>query len=73
MRAAEGWSGPPGRRQYLPVRVEERPDGTFVRPSHRRGSGSHLVASLHLADGLAVVPDEQSVVTAGEPVMLMEV
>jgi molybdopterin molybdotransferase len=55
------------------VRVEERPDGTFVRPSHRRGSGSHLVASLHLADGLAVVPDEQSVVTAGEPVMLMEV
>lgn len=73
VRAAEGWSGPPGRRQYLPVRVEERPDGTFVRPSHRRGSGSHLVASLHLADGLAVVPDEQSVVTAGEPVMLMEV
>jgi molybdopterin molybdotransferase len=72
VRAAVGWSSPAGRRQYLPVRLDEGPDGTWVRPSRRRGSGSHLVASLHLADALAVVPAERSVVEAGEPVTLME-
>ena len=72
-RAAVGWSTPPGRRQYLPVHIDEGPDGTLVRPSHRRGSGSHLIASLHLAEALAVVPAEQTEVTAGELVTLMEV
>ena len=51
---AEGWRSPPGRRQYTPVRIV---DGA-VSPTHRLGSGSHLVASLHLADGLAVVPED---------------
>ncbi|MFD0866440.1 molybdopterin molybdotransferase MoeA, partial [Tessaracoccus lubricantis] len=48
------WRKAPGRRQYIPVRIV---DGG-VAPSHARGSGSHLVASLHLADGIAVVPED---------------
>ncbi len=51
---AEGWRSPAGRRQFTPVKIV---DGA-VRPSHRLGSGSHLIASLHLADGLAVVPED---------------
>lgn len=60
--ALEGWRSPPGRRQYVPVRIT--PDG--VRRAHALGSGSHAIASLHLADGLAVVPAEVDAVMAGE-------
>jgi molybdopterin molybdotransferase len=59
---AEGWNGPGGRRQFVPVAVG--PGG--VTPVHRLGSGSHLVASLALAEGLAVVPEGQSSVSAGD-------
>jgi ketopantoate hydroxymethyltransferase len=62
-----------GHGTTLPVTLEETPDGTVARPSHRRGSGSHLIASLHLADALAIVPAEQNTVHAGEPVTVMEV
>ena len=48
----QSWSKPPGRRQYIPVTLV---DGG-VAPSHALGSRSHLIASLHLADGLAIVP-----------------
>ena len=48
-------------------------DGAVVRPTHVRGSGSHLIASLQLADALAIVPAEQTVVEAGERLELMEV
>lgn len=67
--ALEGWRAPTGRRQYVPVVTE--PDG--VRLSHRRGSGSHLIASLHLADAIAVVPAERHGVAAGDLVELMEI
>jgi len=67
--AAHGWASPSGRRQYLPV-ID---DGNQVRPSHVRGSGSHLIASLHLADALAIVPEEQTSVSAGERLELMKV
>lgn len=60
--ALAGWRSPPGRRQYVPVVVGT--DG--VRPSHARGSGSHLIGSLHLADALAVVPEDAEQVVAGE-------
>ncbi|NLE98581.1 MAG: molybdopterin molybdenumtransferase MoeA, partial [Propionibacterium sp.] len=62
--ALEGWGCPPGRRQYIPVVVE--PDG--VRPAHAKGSGSHLIASLVLADALAVVGADVDEVTAGDTV-----
>ncbi|MBK8447440.1 MAG: molybdopterin molybdotransferase MoeA [Micropruina sp.] len=71
--AAVGWNTPPGRRQYLPVQLDETAGGTLVRPSHRRGSGSHLVASLHLADALAVVGAEVEAVAAGDPITILEV
>lgn len=50
--AAEPWSGPAAKVQFMPV-VRE---GERVRPMHPLGSRSHLVASLPRADGLAVVP-----------------
>ena len=60
--AAEGWKTPPGRRQYIPVVLTA--DG--ARPAHRLGSGSHLVASLHLAEALAVVPADVEAVEPGD-------
>lgn len=60
--AADGWKTPPGRRQYIPVVLTD--DG--VRRSHRLGSGSHLVASLHLAEALAVVPEDVDAVAPGD-------
>ncbi|HJE51921.1 MAG TPA: molybdopterin molybdotransferase MoeA [Tessaracoccus flavescens] len=61
---AAGWSGPSGRRQFIPVVIG--PDG--VAPSHRLGSGSHLIASLAVADGFAVVPEEVTRVEVGDTV-----
>lgn len=62
--ALQGWKGPEGRRQFTPVRITA--DG--VMPVHTLGSGSHLVASLALADGLAVVPEEATSVAPGDAV-----
>ncbi len=62
--AAEAWRTPPNRRQYIPVEFT----GDGVRPVHAQGSGSHLVATLALADGLAVVPAEVDRVRAGDQV-----
>ncbi|MBK8462223.1 MAG: molybdopterin molybdotransferase MoeA [Nigerium sp.] len=62
IRAAEGWRTPPGRSQFMPVVLT---DGG-VRPAHHLGSGSHLIASLHLAEGLAVVPAEVECVEPGD-------
>ncbi|WP_243064499.1 gephyrin-like molybdotransferase Glp [Humibacter sp. RRB41] len=68
--AAVGWSSPAGRRQYIPVVVQ--PGNTFnairVRPSAAGGSGSHLVASLAAADGVAVVPERVVEVRPGDDV-----
>lgn len=69
IKAVEAWGSPPGRRQYAPVRLEapERPGEPFLaRPTHRLGSASHLVGSLHLAHALAVVPPEVTRVEAGQ-------
>ncbi|SDL10162.1 gephyrin-like molybdotransferase Glp [Tessaracoccus oleiagri] len=62
--ASWGWKSPAGRQQFIPVVVGE--DG--VVPAHEKGSGSHLIASLVLADGLAVVPAETTDVAAGDTV-----
>lgn len=48
----ETWRKSTERRQYIPVKVV---DGG-VAPSHALGSDSHLIGSLHLADGIAIVP-----------------
>lgn len=62
MVAADGWKTPPGRRQYIPVVLIDE----GARPAHRLGSGSHLVASLHLAEGLAVVPADVEEIRPGD-------
>ena len=64
-RAAVSWRTPAGRRQHVPVRFVDAPAGVderagartapWVEPTHRLGSGSHLVASLPTAEALAVV------------------
>jgi len=84
--AAEGWRPSPGRTQYLPVAFVPipgaaagslpeslpEPDGELrVRPASRGGSGSHLVASLARAQGLAVVPASTTQVSAGDRVRVL--
>lgn len=64
--AATRWASTPGRRQFIPVVFTSLDDGTFAcAPVHRLGSGSHLIASLHKADGLAIVPEDVTDVTIG--------
>lgn len=83
-RAAVGWRTPPGRRQHVPVRFTEAPtdsgvssdlgDGAglpWVTPTHRLGSGSHLVASLPAAQALAVVDAEVEAVEVGDELPLI--
>ena len=83
-RAAVGWRTPPGRRQHVPVRFSEAPTGSGVRsdlgdgaglpwvtPTHRLGSGSHLVASLPAAQALAVVAAEVEAVVVGDELPLI--
>lgn len=50
--AANSWRSPKDRAQFVPVSV----DGDHATPANELVSGSHLVASLWRADGLAVVP-----------------
>ena len=83
-RAAVGWRTPPGRRQHVPVRFTEAPTGSgvhsdlgdgaglpWVTPTHRLGSGSHLVASLPAAQALAVVAAEVEAVEVGDELPLI--
>ncbi|MCM3661916.1 molybdopterin molybdotransferase MoeA [Georgenia satyanarayanai] len=69
-RAAVGWRCPPGRRQYLPVLVDDGPVPS-VRPASAGGSGSHLVASLAAAQALAVVAEDIDAVAPGDEVGLL--
>lgn len=64
--AAAEWHSPPGRRQYTPVAFTAHEGKFACLPVHRLGSGSHLIASLHKADGLAVVPEGVDDVTIGD-------
>ncbi|WP_084038005.1 gephyrin-like molybdotransferase Glp [Demequina sp. NBRC 110053] len=65
---AEGWRTPPGRRQFMPVRFVS---GGEVAPATAGGSGSHLVASLAVADALADIPAAVSEVVAGDTVRIV--
>jgi len=67
---AQGWATPPERQQYMPVRFH--PDGS-VLPATGGGSGSHLVASLALAEALAVVPADVDSVREGDTVELIRI
>ncbi|MDN4481402.1 molybdopterin molybdotransferase MoeA [Demequina muriae] len=64
----EGWSVPPGRRQFMPVRFTAA--GTVV-PATPGGSGSHLIAGLAAAEALADVPAGAERVAPGDTVNLV--
>ncbi|ALC99681.1 molybdopterin biosynthesis protein MoeA [Actinomyces sp. oral taxon 414] len=83
-RAAEAWKTAGGRQQYIPVRFVPAPTGAaarpgrgtvgptrWVAPTHRLGSGSHLVASLPAAQALAVVEAGTPAVSVGDEVRLI--
>ncbi len=70
---ADGWNSPSGRAQYMPVVVTQHTDATpaDVRPASRGGSGSHLVAGLGQANGLAIVPEDMTAVRVGDRITVM--
>lgn len=72
--AGSRWRSPKGRRQFVPIRLEERNDDLpLVYPTAAKGSGSHLVASLVRAEMLAVVPEEITAVEVGDKLTVMEI
>ena len=71
-RVAEGWASPSGLTHLVPVTVADDAGTRTVRPATDRGSASHLVASLALADAWAVVPAEVADVTPGTTVELLD-
>lgn len=71
--AATGWRGARSRMQFMPVSIDGAADPIRVRPAAAGGSGSHLVASLAGADGLAIVPAAVDQVREGDVVRVMMV
>lgn len=71
--SAVGWKSPAGKRQFVPVSISEPHNcgGTpIVQPTHQLGSRSHFVASLHKANGLAVIPED---ITEVKPWSVLEI
>jgi molybdopterin molybdotransferase len=65
--ADDSWTSPAGRRQFVPVVTETDADGVLrARRAHRRGSASHLVSALALADALAAVGEDVTHVNRGD-------
>jgi molybdopterin molybdotransferase len=66
----QGWSSPPGKRQFVRAHLERTPEGpSMVTPVG--GQGSHLVADLAEASCLAVVPEGVTQVHAGDTLWCM--
>ena len=65
----EPLTSPRGKRSFLRVQLETRGNGYRVTPVS--GPGSHLLAGMARANGLAVIPEEVTQVKAGEPVTVM--
>lgn len=68
-RAAESWRSAPGRRQYRPVTLDTSGPVPMARPVSP--GGSHMIASLARAEGLAVVEAGVDEVRAGDEVAVM--
>lgn len=68
--AGAAWDSPQGRRQHIPVAFD---DSGRVVPCHQLGSGSHLIASLHFADALAIVPADKDRVEVGDELELLPI
>jgi len=69
--AASGWRSPVGRRQLVPVVTAVSDAGVLTaRPAHQRGSASHLVSALALADSLAMVAEDVPEVREGDRLLV---
>jgi len=67
---AEGWTSHEGRRQVVPVNVTVDADGVRrIAKAHPRGSASHMVSALAMADALAFVPEAVVEVVPGDVLM----
>lgn len=75
MRAVAGhdWTPPRGRTQYAPAVVTQEDERLVARLPHELGAKSHLIASLHLANALAVVPADVDAVAAGDELEVLPV
>lgn len=74
VRTTSGWKSPAGRRQYTPVTLDTSDASHWTaRPASSGHSGSHLIGSLGLADGYAVIAAETEAVEAGQEVDVMVV
>ncbi len=69
--AGESWNSPDGRAQYMPVTLAGQGSRSVVRPAAAGGSGSHLVAGLGQAVGLAIVPENVTQIAEGDRVTVM--
>lgn len=66
-RARSRWSSPAGRRQYVPIAIDDTDVGSWtVSPVSVKHSASHLAASFGRAEGFAVVPADTSQVEPGD-------
>lgn len=72
-RVTHGWRSPAGREQHIPVTLSPNGGDVLARPAASRGSGSHLVASLAAADGLALVPAGVEEVGEGDHVTVVRI
>lgn len=65
--ADDSWASPAGRRQFVPVVTSTDAGGVLrLRRAHRRGSASHMVSALALADALAAVAEDVTQVNPGD-------
>jgi len=69
----DAWTTPPGRAQVMPVRFVSDGGHPHVVRATGRGSGSHLVARLALAEGLAVIPAPTESVAVGDRLRVLRV
>lgn len=68
--AATGWRTSAARAQLMPVRWV---DAQRVAPATERGSGSHLVARLAAAEGLALIPATVEQVLPGDELTIWRI
>jgi molybdopterin molybdotransferase len=67
-RAAEPLTSPPDKRGYARVRLSRDEQGWLAAPTGHQGS--HVISSIALADGLAVVPEDVTEIPAGGEVQV---
>lgn len=67
---SHGWESPPGRRQFVPVRLTGAPGSGYLA-SPVAAPGSLLLSALAASNALAVVPEDTSRVAAGDELTCM--